>query len=442
MARKIFERYCVTLRFKDQEISPKAHHAHLFVKKNKTYFQIIDNDKGSRVDLYYSVKGSLGSFEDSFEIVESEVTLYFDKSRVYRLTSFENDGQNNYFTIYVSNICLIKPNIHKEFIDEGKAVLDKNGLDIVNLFYSFFTNLKNKNQFCISRMHGMSSFYEIGKITFRPELDFTNNEKRGSEKFTVKKIPVLAFRFEGLEYEEIKRNLQIVCDFISFCFGIRVSIKQLAFRTEENIFVYRNTEPDNRTYVSKFLTVFDFLEKNYNIQKILKTNWFNEFSSKRLKVRTAIDNYLHSREVKHSASFLLLFNIIEIFNVSNVPEKFQFKENKDESFKAAFEAMKNSLDEEEDENLFKDKWDGLINKISIKPLKSPLEQTLRENNITPESFGYSFNKLKKTRDKLTHGSTNSIKLEDLKSQIICLRKISICLILSNLGLKKDLKLPA
>ncbi|MNL18269.1 hypothetical protein D3C87_1394090 [compost metagenome] len=89
--------------------------------------------------------------------------------------------------------------------------------------------------------------------------------------------------------------------------------------------------------------------------------------------------------------------------------------------------------------LLKDKWDGLINKISIKPLKSPLEETLKLNNVNPLVFGFAFKKLKETRDKLTHGSVNSIKEEDLKLQIYCLRKIAISLILSNLGLKDDLK---
>ena len=153
----------------------------------------------------------------------------------------------------------------------------------------------------------------------------------------------------------------------------------------------------------------------------------------------AIDNYLHSREVDLSASFLLLFNIIEVFNIKQEIEKFEFKKNKEDNFNRAFELISKSLVNKEDTGLLKDKWTGLINKIEIKPLKSPLEQTLTLNNINPSDFGYSFVKLKKTRDKLTHGSVNSLNEKDLKSQIFCLRKIALRLILANLGLKNDLK---
>lgn len=135
----------------------------------------------------------------------------------------------------------------------------------------------------------------------------------------------------------------------------------------------------------------------------------------------------------------LLFNIIEIFNIKQQIEKFIFKESKEDNFKKAFELISSSLEQKEDIELLKDKWNGLINKIEIKPLKSPLEETLKLNGINPLDFGYSFNKLKKTRDKLTHGSVNSISEKDLKSQIFCLRKIALRLILANLGLKSDLK---
>ena len=45
----------------------------------------------------------------------------------------------------------------------------------------------------------MKDFYDAKEISFRPELEFTNNEKRGSEQFTVKKIPII-------NYMEISTN--------------------------------------------------------------------------------------------------------------------------------------------------------------------------------------------------------------------------------------------
>lgn len=404
------------------------------------YFQIIDNEPGSQIDSYFMMsKGAHGLFEDNFEITETEVALFFDESKIYRTTSFQSDLQNSYFTIYVSKIALILPNKHKEYINEGKAFLNKNGLKVVNTFYSFFTNFKDKNKFSISRMNGMSDYYEANTITFRPELEFTNNETRGSEEFTVKKIPSISYNFIEQDFEKAKRTIQIICNFLSFCFGIRIVCEKLTYRTEEQIFIFRDTSPNNKTFVSDFSVIFYHLEKNYNIQKILKTDWFSNYLKKERQFDKAIDNYLHSREVDLNASFLLLFNIIEIFNIKQEIEKFEFKEAKEENFNKAFDLISQTLENEQEKELLKDKWNGLINKIEIKPLKSPLEETLNLNNIKPTDFGYTFGKLKKTRDKLTHGSVSSIKEKDLKSQIFCLRKIALRLILANLGLKNDLK---
>lgn len=434
------EYYCINLKFKNTEISSEIFHSHLYVSDKEMYFQIIDNKPNSQIDRHFMMsKGSHGLFEDNFEIIETEIALFLDKSRIYKTKSFQTDFQNSYFTIYVNRIAVIFPNKHKEFINEGKAFLNKNGLKVVNTFYSYFSSYKDKNEFSISRMNGMSEYYNAEPLTFRPELEFTNNETRGSEEFTVKKIPTINYKFENTDFENAKSKIQIICNFLSFCFGIRIVCEKLTFRTEVQIFVFRDTSPNNKTFVSDFDTIFYHLEKNYNIQKILKTDWFSNFLKNEQKFNKAIDNYLHSREVDLNASFLLLFNIIEIFNIKQEIEKFEFKKSKEENFNKAFELISQTLENSEESELLKDKWNGLINKIEIKPLKSPLEETLNFNNIKPTDFGFSFGKLKKTRDKLTHGSVSSIKEKDLKSQIYCLRKIAIRLILANLGLKNDLK---
>jgi len=432
--------YCLDLKFKDQNISSKVHHAHLFVSDEKIYLQIIDDDIKSQVDNFYSISNNaLGFFEDNFEIIKTEIGIILEKSKIYKVVSFESDERHQYFTIFIGSICLVRENEYKDYINEGKAVLNENGLKVVNLFYSFFTNLKDKNVFSISRMNGMSDFYNINEMEFRPELDFVNNEQRGSREFTITKIPTINFNFKNLVYGEIVRYNKIICTFLSFCFGVRITIKKIVYRTDQDIYILRNTAPNNKIYISEFSVIFSLLEENYNIEKILKTNWFDYFLGNETKINKAIDNYLHSREVELSSAFLLLFNIIEIFNINQTQEKFQFNGLKEENFSKAYELIKESLADDEDVNLLKNKWDGLINKISIKPLKSPLEETLKTNNINSLAFGFSFKKLKETRDKLTHGSVNSIKEEDLKLQIYCLRKIAISLILSNLGLKNDLK---
>ncbi|MBI6118353.1 hypothetical protein [Salegentibacter maritimus] len=430
--------YCINLKFKDKKISEKIHHSHFYVSDSEMYLKIYFDDENSRIDRKYMLsKNTHGFFEDTFEIINTEIGLLFNKSRIYRTLS--NDVETyDHFTIYVSDVGIIFPNVHREFINEGQAVIDDNGLKIVNGFYSFFTNIGNKNQYSISRMNGMKDFYKAAKMNYRPELNFVDNEKRGSSEFTVIKIPIINFNFNDIDFEDISLNLEDICYFISFCFGIRINIKKISYRTEEEILIYRKTLPNHKTYISEFLVVFDLLKENYNIQKILNTNWHKYYSNTRKKINKAIDNYLHSREVDLSASYLLLFNIIEIFNVKQDIEQFEFDSKKEEKFDEAFELISGSLINKEDEELLKNKWKWVKNKIAIKPMKSSLEETLKINNINSDRFGYSFSHLKKTRDKLTHGSVNSIPDKKLKSQIRCLRKISACLILANLGLKEDI----
>lgn len=431
--------YCINLKFKDTGISTKTFHSHLYVSDKEMYFQIIDNEVGSRIDSYFSMsKNSLGLFEDNFEIIKTEVSLLFDKSRIYKVKSFQSDSQNTYFTVYVSKIALIFANKYKENVNKGKSYLNKNGLRVVNTFYSYFSNMDDKNEFSISRMNGMSDFYKTKKLSFRPELEFLDNETRGSEEFTIKKIPIINFQFIDLDFGVVKKTNQIICNFLSFCFGIRIIFEKLIYRTEEQVFIYRDTSPNNKTFVSNFSMVFYHLEKNYNIQKIFKTDWYSYYLKKEKQLDKAIDNYLHSREVDLSASFLLLFNIIDIFNIKQGEEKFEFNKSKEDNFNKALGFILQSLENKEDEGLLRDKWNGIINKIEIKPLKSPLEETLDLNNIKPSDFGYSLGKLKKTRDKLTHGSVSKIKEKDLESQVFCLRVIALRLILANLGFKNDL----
>ncbi|RXM52983.1 MULTISPECIES: HEPN domain-containing protein [unclassified Chryseobacterium] len=431
--------YCLDLKFKDERISDKEHHAHLFVSDKEIYIQIIENDITSRIDAYYSnSENPLGLFEENFHIIDSKVSLIFDKSRIYKVLSFQTNDQYRYFTIWLTTICIIKDNTYKENINSGIAFLNKNGLQVVNEFYSFFTNHRNKNIFSISRMDGMSNFYKIDNMSFRPELEYTSNEHRGSEEFTVKKKGTINFKFENIDYDEIKHHIEIICNLFSFFFNVRVKMEKLIFRTEKDIYIFRDTEPNNQTYVSDMETVSIFLKKNNRIENFLKKKWYIKYSQNEKKISKAIDNILHSREVDFSSAFLLLFNIIEIFNIKQDQEKFAFNTDKKSISDQVYKSLKNYLVNKKDQMEFEKKIRGTIDKLEFKPFKSPLEETLRLNNVDPTIFGYTFAKLKKTRDSITHGSLNSIKPDQLQLQVYCLRKIAICIVLSQLGFKNDL----
>lgn len=433
------EPYCIDLKFKNHSISNIEHHSHLYIKENEIYIKIyVENEQSDIDNRFMTDANPLGFFEENFEIINSEFQLKFDKSRIYSINSISHKIKP-YFTIYLTSICIIKPNIHHENTNLGKVLLNKNGLTVVNSFYSFFSNFNDKNKFEISKMNTMKDHYDFLDLKYKPELDFIGNDKRGSKKFTVLKRPTISFEYKNSTYEDCINNIEIICKFLSFYFGVRVEFNKLVYRTQESIFIYYNNEKDRNKYVSKLSVINRFLEKNYSVEKILKTEWHLEYLKKKTKFDRAIDNLLHSREVENSSKYLLLFNIIEIFNINQNIEKFEVNSLKDVNLRKAQELFEKTLTNSEDIKLFRKKWEGIINKVYIKPLKSPLEETLKSNNINTEDFGYTFNELKSVRDKLTHGSTNSINEEKLKNYITVMRKICICLILFQLGFGDEIK---
>lgn len=436
--------YCIDLKFKDTKISDKVYHSHLYSSDKGNYLKIWDENPNSEIDtIFMRSENALDYFYKNFEIIKSDIEVDFELSKIYKVNSFEfeNEFNNIFFTIHIDKVILKTNNLFRDKINEGEAYLDNNGLKMVNLFYSFFTNLKDINTYSISRMNGKEDIYIANEFKFRPELVFIDNEKRNSDKFTINKIPIIKFYSEKDKLNEILEFNDIVSHFFSFCFGIKISFKKIVYRTENNIFVYRNTKPKNKKYKKDLSIIFTLLNKNCRIEKILKTNWFEYYKTNNSKITKAINNYLHSREVDLSSSFLLLFNIIEILNIKPNFEKFEFLENKEINFLKAYDLIIDTLKNDDDKAIFKNKWEGIKNKLDLKPMKSPLENTLLENNINPENYGFSFNKLKNTRDKITHGSVNTIDEEVLKQQIYCLRKITGSLILANLGFKDDLIIP-
>ena len=133
-----------------------------------------------------------------------------------------------------------------------------------------------------------NDYYEIENLSFRPELEFENNEQRGSEEFTIKKKPTINFRFQNIEYKDIKNRLEIICHFLSFLYGVRIVIDKLVYRTEKEIYFFRNTEPNNKTYVSDLFSISGFLKNNCRIEKILKTNWFENYLQKEKQITPPI----------------------------------------------------------------------------------------------------------------------------------------------------------
>lgn len=428
--------YCIDIKFKNQEISTSEHHAHLYVSNDDIYIKIFNDEKNLNADRKFSDSdNALGYFEENFDLVKSKTKILFEKSRIWKVVT----SSDNFFTIHLTCITIIKKNQNKKQINNGKVFLNENGLKIVSDFYSFFTNLSDKNIFKISRMQGMEDFYNCENFKFRPEFDFRGNDTINSREFTVTKTPIINYFFENESFESVKEKIDIICKFLSFYYGIRVDYTNLHYRTDEDLYLHSNYDKLDHTYNSKISTIHRFLKTNSRIEKILTTNWFEKYIIEKVKIDKAIENYLHSREVDGSAKFLLLFSNIEIFYGKDEPVKVELNELKEENFAKALKLIIESLADINDSKVVENNWQRTINNLTTKPMGSPLENTLIQNGIYAENYGFKFNELKNVRNKLTHGSVSSIDDEKLKEYIYAMSKISISLILSKLGLKDDLK---
>lgn len=430
------EYYCLDIKFKEQKISTSEHHAHLYITNDDIYIKIFKDENNHNADRnFLESNNTLGYFYENFELIESQIKILFEKSRIWKVIT----SSDNFFIIHLTSITIIKKNQNKEQINEGKVFLNENGLKIVSEFYSFFTNFSDKNIFKISRMQEMEDFYNCKSFKFRPELDFIGNDKRNSSEFTVKKTPIIKYSFEDESFESVIEKIDIISKFLSLYYGIRVNYTNLHYRTKDEVYYYSNYDKLDHSYNSKISTIQRFLKTNSRIEKILKTDWFENYIKEKFKIDKAIENYLHSREVDGSAKFLLLFSNIEIFYGKDEPLKVELNELKEENFAKALNLIIESLADINDINVVKNNWQRTINNLTTKPMGSPLENTLIQNGIHSENYGFKFNELKNVRNKLTHGSVSSIDDEKLKEYIYAMSKISISLILSKLGFKDDLE---
>lgn len=103
------EYYCINLKFRDQSISNLTHHAHLYIKNEEILIRIFELDEIRDVDRRFSMsENALGYIDENFEIIDSENKILFNKSRIWKVTNSEFKDNNNFFTIYLTSVCVIK----------------------------------------------------------------------------------------------------------------------------------------------------------------------------------------------------------------------------------------------------------------------------------------------------------------------------------------------
>jgi hypothetical protein len=105
-------------------------------------------------------------------------------------------------------------------------------------------------------------------------------------------------------------------------------------------------------------------------------------------------------------------------------------------YKEALEILLETVPNEERCDFAK-KWNGTAcNKLVYRPMKSTIETFLKSQSLSVDDFPITINELKKIRDVLVHGNSDSADNLTLEKHNIFLYRLSGILILNLLGIKE------
>jgi hypothetical protein len=147
-----------------------------------------------------------------------------------------------------------------------------------------------------------------------------------------------------------------------------------------------------------------------------------------------INKYIQSQQVEDSSGFLILFNIMEIIMNRNQKIEVEFthlgsKKERQRKYKKALNILLETIPETEYSE-FSNRWKGIISQLKYKPMKSPLNKFLINNNLNPDKFPVTLDKILEIRNNLTHGSIKSVHPDELTKTTNLLYRISGILILN------------
>jgi hypothetical protein len=438
--------YCLEIKIKNEDICEEKLHSHLYISNSAIEIKIyIDSTNDTdRKFMIWSSSNQLSDFvteQIEIEISEHEKVLQkidLSNSRITSVKSKEYENDKDYFTLYLDKILIYKKLNFNENVGIAKVFLNEDGFSLVKNFYSFFTMNVKEGNFGISRMNGMNSFYKIGEIKFRPEFEYSYSDSRNNKDFKIEKVPIIKFIFpETIEDKKLIEQISIVCNITSFYLGNLIDYYRItAFKPNSILSLTKIIKENSGLKVNSI----NYFLNTKGIDNFLKTNWSKNYLANSKKIDKAIENYLHSRFVDINSRFLMLYNIIEILMAgkSNSNEKFELIVNdleKEKIYIIALTELKKTISKK-DYLDFENKWKILQNKMAYKPMKSPLVEFLEENNIENKDLKIDIDTIKQIRDKITHGSVKTLKSNIVEEANYDLYRISIKLILNQLGLKK------
>jgi len=444
--------YCLDVAFPEIEFdkympnsktSQITHHAHLYSNENEIELRILfepDTYFGTKLSHWFSAINlkKFGSFIKVSNESKNHLLQKIDFSSscliraIIDTTQFE--GNFEYISIKLDSVKFYwEPDPNK--LNSGDFYLKDDGFKVVNNYYT--TLFGNNGKFDIPRMHGRDNFYDLEKSKFRPEFEFGYSDSVNNNKATITKIPKIHFKYnaditeqEGIIYANIVRLLAS----FYFHFNIEFKVSKIYLKAH-TISIKKVHKP---IIINQSGSLYGF-KNSWNFDKFLQASWQNQALKNFKKLSKVIELFNQSHIVDYSSRFLIRFIIIEVCMGGKKTTEPKFTEilsqdEKTEKYNKALSILLQTVTKEEHCD-FENKWKGIINKLEYKPIKSPLETFLLNQELPIDDFPITVGHLIEIRNNLIHGSIDKVKPTKLEKANIFLYRIAGILILNLLGLK-------
>lgn len=426
----------------NSEKSALSHHAHIFSRKHEIEVRILYESKtyfGRKLSLWASHINwrDFGSYiKTSNENQNNKLNkIDLSDSTLLEITNGTDQYEGNlqYVSIKVDFVRFYWI-ASESNLNSAEFYFDNEGFKIVSEYYPPLLGFNG--DFKIQRYTKMDEYYKIGKAEFRPEFDFSVSDNKNSRETIIIKEPLLKFKYQkGITEDLVFKYSNIISLVTSFYLHSKTNFTFSRIRLPEYTITTRKIQKENAPYQYGGLTSFKI---HWNFHEFMQADWKNSAIKNYSKLSKIIDLFNQSLQVDNYSKFLIRFNIIEICMSGTrvLDEKFQPNLNEiDETniYKKVTSLLLKTIKKDE-QNDFLAKWDGVKNKLKYKPIKSPLLCFFEAQNLNPAKFPISVNSMKSLRDKLIHGSINSINELQLETANVLLYRITGILILNMLGI--------
>lgn len=337
------------------------------------------------------------------------------------------------------DVCIMHyRNTDSYYTNSAELFLNENGFKMISNFYGLF-GWNSNEQLEIKRMNNVDEWYPLRNGFFKTKFSYRMIDDRNEKISTIEKIPYIEIRYSHIKsIEEVVEDTSIILSLSSFYHQTKIDYTVNRIFLNNRRIEYRKVNPKTIDY-GKTLGLAPF--KIYDdFHTFLKSDWQSHFLENKKKLIKAIELFNQSILVDDSSKFLIRYNILEICfqNENESKNEFNFIHNEATirtRFNDAFEIIKEVVHPDEHE-LFLKKWIGLYDKLKFKAMGNSFEKFLIAQGIPVNKFPIKFPKLKRLRDKITHGSLRSIDSESIEIANRLLYRITGILILNLIRNKK------